>query len=308
VKFPSKEFAYIFGALSAIALAGTAVGADADDPAAPTSSTTTNAAVAHDPHYGLFNALDHRSMYTQEVFPEPFLVDDMGLEDNELELTWLHSKAGSQQSDVGSVEIQKGIGLLTLQAEMPYVNDVSPDESTHGIGNIQLGARYPLYQFVSADRFVDATFGVAMEGGVPADSTVGRNAELEPEIFNCLKLGDHFTVQSVLGYSTLLGGGDDGGLRTLEYGFSFAYAIPRRELPLPGVQEFIPMCELGGERGLNLDEAGQNSVLGDVGFRTQFSPIGEVQPGFGLAWVFPVDSGARQELHWGFIVSVIFDF
>ena len=250
--------AAILGVLLTITFACAAAGADADDQPPSVQTSSTNSVGGR---YGLFDGLDHRSLYTQEVFPEPFLVDDMGFEESELELNWLHTKGTGQQSDIGSVEIQKGVGLLTLEAEAPYVSNVSPGPSTHGIGNIQLGARYPLYQFVSANRMVDATFGVAMEGGIPTDSTVSRNAEADPQVFNCLKLGDYFTVQSVLGYSTLLGGGDDGGLQTFEYGFSFAWTIPHRQLPAPGVHEFIPMFEINGERGLNLDEAGQDSVL-----------------------------------------------
>jgi hypothetical protein len=302
----TNAVAHVFSVLSAITLVHVAAGAD--DQTAPTPAATTNAAVAPDTRYGLFNWLDHRSVYTQDVFTEPLLVNDMALEDNELELTWLHTKGSGQQSDIGSVEFQKGFGLLTLQAEVPYERNVSPDQTVHGVGNIDLGARYPLYQFVSADRFVDATFGTAMEGGLPADSTVSRNAELEPQVFNALKLGDHFTVQSVLGCSTLLGGGKDGGLWTFEYGFSCAYAIPHREWPLPGVQQFIPMFELIGETELNKDDPGQNSLLGDIGFRAKFKPIGEVQPGLGLGFVFPIDGGARAELHWGCIVSLIFEF
>jgi hypothetical protein len=308
MRFKAKAVAHVVGALSAIIFAHAAAGADADDQAPPISAGATNSAGAPGARYGLFDWLDHRSAYTREVFPEPFLVNDMALEDNELEFNWMHTKGSGQQSDTGSVEFQKGIGLLTVEAEVPYERNAAPDQTAHGIGNIELSARYPLYQFVSADRFVDATFGAAMEGGIPADSTVSRNAELEPQIFNDLKLGEHFTVQSVLGWSTLLGGGDDGGLQTFEYGLSFAYAIPHRELPLPGVQQFIPMCELAGETGLNKDESGQNSLEGDIGFRVNFKPVGEVQPGLGLGWIFPIDNGARQELHWGFITSLILEF
>jgi hypothetical protein len=298
----TKAVAHVFGVLSVIALVRAA--AAADDQAA----TATNAAVAPDTRYGLFNGLDHRSAYTREVFPEPFLVNDMALEENELEFTWLHTKGSGQQSDIGSVEIQKGLGLLTLQAEVPYERIVSPDHTAHGAGNIELGARYPLYQFVSAGRIVDATFGMAMEGGIPADSTVSRNAEVVPQIFNDLRLGGHFTVQSVLGCSTLLGGGEDGGLRTFEYGFSFAYAIEHRELPLPGARQFIPMLELVGATALNKADPGRNSLLGDIGFRAKFNPVGRVEPNCGLGWVFPVDSAARAELHWGFVASLIFEF
>jgi hypothetical protein len=303
-----KAMAYFFGVFFAIAFVH-AAGADPDDPTPPSpTATATNSAGGPDTRYGLFNWLDHRSAYTQEAFPNPFLVDDVALEDNEFEFTWLHTKGNGQQSDIGTVEFQKGFGLLTLELQVPYERIVSPDQTVRGFGNIELGARYPLYQFVSADQLVDATFGAALQGGIPVQLRVDPNAELEPEIFNCLKLGDHFTVQSVLGYSTLFGPGDDGGAQTFEYGFSFAYAIPHRQLPLPGVQQFIPMCELIGETGLNKDESGQNSLEGDIGFRANLNPIGEVQPGFGLAYVFPINNEARAELHWGFIVSLIFEF
>jgi hypothetical protein len=292
--------------VSALVWCHAAAAADADDAAPPVPAGATNSAGAPGARYGLFNWLDRRSAYTEEVFPEPFLVNDMALEDNELEFTWLHTKGPGQQTDIGAIEFQKGLGLLTLQVEVPYERIVSPGQTAHGIGNIESGARYPLCQFVSADRFVDATFGAAMQGGLPADSTVSRNAELEPEIFNDLRLGERFTVQSVLGWSTLLGGGDEGGLQTFEYGFSFAYAIPHGELPLPGVRQFLPMFELAGQKELNHD--GPNSLLGDIGFRAKCRPVGKAEPNWGLAWVFPIDSGARAELHWGFIASLIFEF
>jgi hypothetical protein len=301
-------FAALFSALSIITFTQTADAADADDQPAPNSLNSTNSSAPSEGRFGLFDSLDHHSLYNAEFFPEPFLIDDIGLEDNEIESTWFHSKSSDQTSDIGSVEYQKGIGELTLQAEIPYESNVSPGQSTHGFGNIQLGARYPLYQVISASGMIDATFGLAMEGGIPVDSTVSQNPELEPEIFNALRLGDHFAIQSVFGYSTLLGAGDDGGTETLEYGFSFDYLIPSRDLRLPAVQQIIPMVELSGERGLNLDEAGQNSFLGGAGFRAEFKPIGDMQPNLGLDYVFPLDKGAREELHWGFIVSVILEF
>ena len=36
--------------------------------------------------------------------------------------------------------------------------------------------------------------------------------------------------------------------------------------------------------------------------------MGELQPSLGLAWVFPLDNGAREEVRWGFVVSAIFEF
>jgi hypothetical protein len=104
----------------------------------------------------------------------------------------------------------------------------------------------PSIQFVSGDEFVGTTFGAAMEVGTPVNSSVSKNTEAVPKIFNDLRLGDRFTLQSIVGYSTLFGGEAEGGLQTFEYGFVFGYTIPHKELPLPGVQQFIPVFELKG--------------------------------------------------------------
>jgi hypothetical protein len=279
--------------------------ADSDDVAL----TATNSPAAADSRYGLFDWLDHRSAYYGEFFPQPLLVDEMTLEqDGELELSSLHTAANGQHSDIVTAQVEKSFGLLTLELDVPYERDYDAGEVSQGIGNIELGARYPLYQFVSASGFFDTTLGVAMEAGLPASSAISINPELDPEIFNDLKLGEHFSIQTVLGYDILFGGGDDGGLQTFEYGFAFGYAVTRRELPLPGVQQLTPLFEVTGETGLNKDESGQNSLLGSVGFRLDLKPIGNVQPGFGLGYVFPIDSGAREEVHWGIATSLTFEF
>src|SRR4029077_8196794 len=56
--------------------------------------------------YGLLNGLDHRSWYGEGDFPEPFLVDDSGLEVNEARLDWLRTYAGSQRSDTVKAEVE----------------------------------------------------------------------------------------------------------------------------------------------------------------------------------------------------------
>jgi hypothetical protein len=283
--------------------------ADSDDVAL----TATNFPASQDSHYGLFDWLDHRSAYNQEFFPQPLLVDDTGLEDGEVELSYLHTKANDQHSDTVSAEVQKSFGLLTVELGLPYENEGDSDDSAKGIGNISLEARYPLYQFVSAKGGFDSTLGVAMEVGIPVNTMVSKNAELEPEIFDDLKLGQHFSIQTVLGYDTLFGSGneggdDEGGLQSFEYGFAFGYTVLYRELPLPGVERLTPLFELTGETGLNKDEAGQNSLLGSMGFRLDLKPIGELEPSVGLAYVFPIDSGAREEVHWGIATNFTFEF
>ncbi|MBV9272450.1 MAG: hypothetical protein JO333_01025 [Verrucomicrobia bacterium] len=258
--------------------------------------------------YGLFGLLDSRSGYGQGVFPEPFIVDDSDLETNEARLDWLHSKIGSQHSDVATGEIEKAFGVLTLEIEIPYQWDVANGQRQEGFDKIDLGARVPVFQYVSSNGFLDSTFGVAFEAGIPTGSTLSKNAEFVPKVFNDLRLGEHFTVQSILGYSTLTGPGPDGGLQTFEYGFVFGYTIQHEELPIPHVLQLIPVFELLGETGLDSGQNGATSIKGNLAIRANLKTIGSIQPRLGIGYVFPIDRGARQDLHWGIITSLVFEY
>ena len=307
MKLQMKRVFPIVGMLSA-AILGPAP-AVADEPVALTpAATNVVSSGATDTRYGLFNGLDRRSFYSQGDFPEPFLVDDSGLEINEARLDWLHTHTDGSTGDMIKAEVEKGFGLLTLEVEVPYVREQSDGQTTDGFDNIDLGARYPFYQFVSSGDFFDTTFGAAMEVGLPVDSTISKNTEFVPKIFNDTKLGRHLTVQSIYGYSMLFGPGDEGGSRTFEYGFVFGYTLQHQELPLPGVQQFIPMFELSGETGLNHGESGHTSLLGDAGFRMNLKTIGSVQPRLGVVYVFPMDNNARADVQDGVIVSLVFEY
>ena len=94
----------------------------------------------------------------------------------------------------------------------------------------------------------------------------------------------------------------------MEYGFAFGYAVSHDEVPLPAVRRFTPLFELAGETELNKNDAGHNSLLGTVGLRLDLKPIGGVESGLGLGFVFPIDNGARAEVHWGIVTSLVFEF
>jgi hypothetical protein len=128
-----------------------------------------------------------------------------------------------------------------------------------------------------------------------------------PKLFNDLKV-DNFTLQSIFGYSTLFGPGDDGGLQTFEYGFVFGYTIDHQRLPLPGVQQIIPVFELSGATELNQADPGHNSVLGNAALRVNLKAIGRVQPRLGLGFVFPLDQNARADVHCGIFTSLVFEY
>jgi hypothetical protein len=272
-------------------------------------STATNSWTAQNSRFGLFDCLDHRSGYYEDSFPEPLLLDDTSPEpDGEIELNYLHTAAGDQRSDTYSVEGQKSFGVVAFDLEIPYERFSDSDDTEQGIGNIELTAHCPIYQYVSANGWFDTTAGIGMGVGIPVNSDVSKNTELEPGIFDDLKIGNHFTIQAILGYDKLFGGGDNGGSEEFEYGLDFAYTIPRTELPIPGIESISPMFEVDSELGLNEDESGQNSVLGGAGFRLDFRPIGELEPSLGLSYVFPMSSVAREEVHWGIATSFTVEF
>ena len=279
----------------------------ADDKSTFASSTSqaSVALTATGTGYGLFDLLDHRSVYGQGVFPEPLLADELDV-DNEFRVDWLHTRAHGAQGDGLKAEVEKSFGLLTLEVESSYQSEKSDGETSQGVGNIDIGARYPFYEYVSANGFVNTTFGAAIEVGIPTFSHVSQSAEIVPKLFNGLFLGDHFSLQSIVGYS-MLAGGDDDGLRVLEYSFVFGYTIQHRELPLPGVLQFIPLLELKGETELNKDNPG-STFLGDVGFRANLKAIGPVQPRLGAAFVFPLNQRASEDTNMGFVVSMVFEY
>ena len=279
--------------------------ARADGPVAP---PTHDSSAISGTRYGLFDGLDRRSWYSEGDFPEPFLLDDSGLEINEARLDWLHTSAGSRRDNTVKAEVEKGFGNVTLEIEVPYEHDASPGGTAQGLGNIDLGARSPFYQYVSCNGFFDTTFGGALEVGIPASSAISVNPEFVPKIFNDTKIGDHFTVQSIFGYSTLTGGGMDGGLQTFEYGFTLGYFIDHKQLPLPDVQRVIPMFELKGEDPLNHEQSGQNSLLGNACFRLNLNPIGRVQPRLGMGYIFPLNTNARANVHSGIVLSLVFEY
>jgi len=116
-----------------------------------------------------------------------------------------------------------------------------------GVGNIELGARHPFYQFVSDNDFFDTTLGGAIELGIPVHSTVSKNTELVPKIFNDLRLGNHFTMQTILGHSTLFRRRKGRrGHRWWNTAFDFGYSIPHQQLRIPHVQQLVPLFELSG--------------------------------------------------------------
>jgi len=303
MKLTTKVFGFAFGILFTTSLTGWVYAGDVS-----TNNMDSSATAPVDTRYGLFDLLDHRSSYGQGVYPEPFLVDDSDLEVNEFRMDWLHTRSPDLNGNFLTTEVEKGFGLLTVELEVHYETDTVNGVRQQGFDNVDVGARYPLYQYVSKSGFFDTTFGTGIEVGIPTNSALSKNTEIVPKVFNDTKIGDHFTLQSIFGYSALLGGGADGGVNTFEYGFVFGYTLSHKDLHIPGVQQLIPVFELSGERGLSKDEDGHNNIVGNIGFRVNTDAIGPIQPRLGVGFVFPMDNNARENQHWGIVTSLVFEY
>jgi hypothetical protein len=266
--------------------------------------------------YGLLNGLDRRSRYGTGWFPEPLRAPEMDVDD-EIRLDWLHAENSGRQEDELKLELEKSFGLLTLELETEWEREaergIDPDTATafrereEGFGPIELAARHPIYQWVSSDERFDFSLVPALEIAIPTNTEVSKDGEIVPKLFGLLRVGEHFSVQSSVGYSFVVGP-EDSGNQVLEYATVFGYSLSQDDLPLPKfVDRLIPLVEIIGERGMNHGDY-TNVLTGTAGVRINFAAIGQVQPRIGLGYVFPIDDGGRDELDWGVITSVVFEF
>jgi hypothetical protein len=236
--------------------------------------------------------------------------------DEEVRLDWLHTETSGRQADEVKLELEKAFGLLTLEFETAYEREaesgIDPDtgtfrERSEGIGALEFSARHPFYQWVSADERFDFTLVGAMEVAIPSNSDISKDGELVPQLYGLLRIGDHFSIQTSVGYSFVIGP-EESGNQTLEYSAVFGWAIEPDDVPMPkSISRVIPIIEVIGERGMNHGNY-TNVLTGTAGVRVNFASIGSVQPRIGIGYVFPIDDGGRDELDWGIITSIVFEF
>ncbi len=303
---------FLIATLTAPLIVATVARADADD-ARIAAPTTADSGASQ--KFGPFGLLDKRSKYYGDWFPEPLRVEDTTL-NNEFRFDYEHDEAKGTTNNQGSAEVQKAVGIVTLELRVPYVSNTSPDPEgdpgehvkSNGVGAIEFAARLPVFQYVSPSYFYDNSIGFSLQVGIPTNPHVSKNTELAPGIFDDLRLGNHFSMQSLISFSTLFGSKPDEGRNSLEYGVAFGYAIEDEELPLPGVERTVPLFELVGETNLDGANAGHNSLTATVGFRLELKSTGDLQPQLGLGYIFPIDRGGRDDLRWGIIASLTLDF
>ena len=269
-----------------------------------------------DARYGLFGLLDHRSTYGQFWFVEPLRAPEMDV-DRELRVDFFHSEAAGSQGILVRPELEYNFNLLTVEVEPAYEWDstASLNRATgrisrfrpQGFGSIEVSARHPLFQFVWASGTFDYTLAGAFELALPSNSPISKDAEFVPQVFQLMRIGDHLSVEASAGLS-VLAGPREGGTDTFEYNVVLGYNLEREQLPLPGVLRTIPIFELNGERSVSGAAVGTDRLFGTAGVRLNLDSVGVAQPRIGIGYVFPIDAGARAELRWGIVTSLVFEF
>jgi hypothetical protein len=154
---------------------------------------------------------------------------------------------------------------------------------------------------------VDNSVGLNAEIGVPVDTRFSKNTEIDPGIFDDLALGDHFSLQTLFTLSSSVGP-TRGSRESFEYSLAFAYAIEDEEFRVPHVERIIPIVELLGETALDGSSSGSNALTGTAGVRFELKSIFHLQPSFGVGYIFPIDKGGRDDIRWGVVTSLDFEF
>lgn len=275
--------------------------ASADDEAESSPATTQSPSQGR---YGPFGLLDHRSIYGKDWFPEPFRVEDTDV-GNQFRFDWEHDKSNQFNRDVVSAQLQKSVDVFTFEIQAPYVIG---DQGKQGMGTVSVSGRAPFWQQVSKDGFLDNTVGLVFAVGIPTNSPVSKNTAPEPAIFDDLRIGERFSVQTFFGYSWFLGSSPELGAHAFEYQLAFGYSIEDEQLHLPGIERLTPILELVGETAVGARRAGHDNLTGTLGLRFDLKPLGRFQPQLGLAYVFPFDKGGRADLTWGILTSLAIAF
>lgn len=254
-----------------------------------------------------FDLLTRRSRYGTGFFPEHFRQTSLDRE-HELRLDYFHGGHTGRHEQELEGEVEWAVRDLTLTVEAEWETEREKEGGTwhreQGWETVKLKAHHPLYQFVSADDFLDYTLVGKVSVGVPLSGSLRHDSyEIYPLLGQMLRLGGHFTTQTWTGVNFSAGGADRGA-RELRYGALFGW---NTEVAVPGVRAITPLLELDGQSGLSGDEQ-VHRLYGVAGARFDLTPAGPIQPRFGLGYLFPIDTGARRELSWGVQSSLIFEF
>jgi hypothetical protein len=295
---------------------------DADDkPAADTNPATTPQAAAAPASERCFpGLLDHRSSYGNDFFHDPFLGPEFDAE-RQIQFDWIHGQAPALGTDQVDGGFQWNLaGQLTIAADFGWQSDRSsgqrpgnrtatatednPRRSTSGLQAVDLAAYHPLYQYVSPDKRFDYTAAARIDLGIPTRTPASAtDVQLTPYLGQLLRLGDHISVEAWTGSQFTIGPRQT---TYFIYGLSCGYVIPHTQLPIPCTDSLTPIVELDGKTPFSGDA--RESLFAVTGFDLGFPNAGPAEPHLEIGYEFPLDQGARTQLHWGIIAELFVQF
>lgn len=286
---------------------------DDDDDDRKLATTSSSAApTASDSRY-FFGLLDHRSSYGNDFFHDPFLGPEFDAE-RQVEIDYQHSEGRGTRGDQVDAGFQWNVaGELTVAGEFGWDSEyqgVGEDGKTispmtaRGFENVDLAIYHPLFQFVSDSAWFDYTLAARLDVGIPTRTAAsGTDAQLSPYLGQLIRLGKHLDIEAWTGAQFTIGPSQT---NQFIYGVSAGYAISGEQLRLPFTASLTPIVELDGQTGLS--ENGGDALFGVAGCDLALSQIKGLQPEVEIGYEFPIDQGARDQLHWGIVLQLFVQF
>jgi hypothetical protein len=283
---------------------------DEDQDDRPTTTTTSPQSTRY-----FLGLLDSRSSYGHDFFHDPLIGPEFDAE-QQIELDYAHAEAaGFRENDIDAGFQWNPIGQLTFAGEFGWDSEhqFTPDggdgddpenENSSGFENVDLAVYHPIFQFVTSDNLLDYSAVVRFDISIPTRTPVSStDVQLTPFIGHLLRIGQHLSLEAWTGPQFIIAPNQ---INTLIYGGSFGYIIPHNDFPIPFTDQLTPIFELDGQAPFS--PSGAESLFGVAGFQLSFKSIDEAQPQIEIGYQFPLDSGARSQLHWGILAQVFLGF
>ena len=287
--------------------------ADSDDDDQPEVSSTPTA--QRPAVRTLFGLLDSRSSYGRDFFPDPFLGPEFDRE-TQLELDYVRGQKGHQQSNEADAGFEWNfLGQFTVSGEFGYDSEhEQPErgisgaqdttgENARGFEGVDLAVYHPVFEFVGKDGGFDYTAVGRLDVGIPTRTAVsGNDFKLTPYLGQLLRVGGHVSLEAWTGPQFTLASHQT---NQLIYGAALGYEIARSQVALPVTKTVTPLLELDAQTPFS--GRGRDALFGVAGFNWQFLSVVGLHPRLNVGYQFPLDHGARDELHWGIITQLFFD-
>lgn len=284
---------------------------DDDDKPKPAGAASSNPSSGRN----FFGLLDSRSSYGKDFFHDPLIGPEFDAE-KQVEVDYAHGEKRGVGDNEIDAELQWNIvGQLTVaaafgwdsehQATMHGGNgDDAAVENARGFEDVDLAIYHPVWQYVSNNGLFDYTAVARLDVGVPTRTAVSStDVQLTPYLGQLARLGWHVSIEAWTGAQITIAPNQT---NQFIYGASLGYKFFHDQLPLPLTTQVTPILELDGQTPSG--GSGQDALFGVAGVDLQLPSLGKIDPHIELGYEFPIDQGARDQLHWGVLARISLEF